>query len=45
MIRTLAAKEILDQISSPKIVFLFAVSPVLIVFSLYTGSSAYVSAR
>jgi ABC-2 type transport system permease protein len=45
MIRTLAAKEILDQISSPKFVFLFAVSTVLIVFSLYTGSSAYVSAR
>ncbi len=45
MIRTLAAKEVLDQISSPKFVFLFAVSTVLIVFSLYTGSSAYVGAR
>ena len=45
MIRTLALKEVLDQISSPKFVFLFAVSTVLIVFSLYTGSSAYVGAR
>ena len=45
MIRVLAAKEMLDQLSSPKFVFLFAVSTVLILFSLYTGSSAYVGAR
>jgi ABC-type transport system involved in multi-copper enzyme maturation permease subunit len=45
MIRTIAAKEILDQVSSPKFVFLFAVSTVLVVFSLYTGSTAYVGAR
>jgi len=45
MIRTVAAKEVLDQVSSPKFVFLFAVSTVLVVFSLYTGSSAYVGAR
>ncbi len=45
MIKILAAKEMLDQISSPKFVFLFAVSTVLILFSLYTGSSAYVGAR
>jgi ABC-2 type transport system permease protein len=45
MIRILAARELLDQLSSPKFVFLFAVSTVLIVFSLYTGSSAYVGAR
>jgi ABC-type transport system involved in multi-copper enzyme maturation permease subunit len=45
MIRTLALKEVLDQISSPKFVFLFAVSTVLILFSLYTGSGAYVGAR
>jgi ABC-2 type transport system permease protein len=40
-----AGKELLDQVSSPKFVFLFAVSTVLILFSLYTGSSAYVAAR
>jgi ABC-type transport system involved in multi-copper enzyme maturation permease subunit len=45
MIRTIAAKEVLDQVSSPKFVFLFAVSTVLVVFSLYTGSTAYVGAR
>ena len=45
MIRTIAAREMLDQVSSPKFVFLFVVSTVLIVFSLYTGSSGYVSAR
>jgi ABC-type transport system involved in multi-copper enzyme maturation permease subunit len=45
MVRTIAAKEMLDQVSSPKFVFLFVVSTVLIVFSLYTGSSAYTSAR
>lgn len=45
MIKTIAAKEMLDQISSPKFVFLFVVSTILIVFSLYTGSSSYVGAR
>ena len=45
MIKVLALKELLDQLSSPKFVFLFAVSTVLVVFSLYTGSSAYVGAR
>ena len=45
MIKVLAMKELLDQLSSPKFVFLFAVSTVLVVFSLYTGSSAYVGAR
>jgi len=45
VIKVLALKELLDQLSSPKFVFLFAVSTVLVVFSLYTGSSAYVGAR
>ena len=45
MIKVLALKELLDQLSSPKFVFLFAVSTVLVVFSLYTGSSAYAGAR
>jgi ABC-2 type transport system permease protein len=45
MIRTIAAKEMLDQVSSPKFVFLFVVATVLVVFSLYTGSSAYRAAR
>ncbi|HXV87287.1 MAG TPA: ABC transporter permease subunit [Gemmatimonadales bacterium] len=45
MIRVIARKELLDQVSSPKFVFLFAVSALLIVFSLYTGSAAYVGAR
>lgn len=45
MVRIIAGKELLDQVSSPKFVFLFAVSTVLIVFSLYTGSGAYVAAR
>jgi len=45
VIKVLAMKELLDQLSSPKFVFLFAVSTVLVVFSLYTGSSAYVGAR
>ena len=45
MIRVLAMKELLDQLSSPKFVFLFAVSTVLVVFSLYTGSGSYVGAR
>lgn len=45
MIKVLAKKELLDQLSSPKFVFLFAVTTVLVVFSLYTGSSAYVGAR
>jgi ABC-2 type transport system permease protein len=45
VIKVLAQKELLDQLSSPKFVFLFAVSTVLVVFSLYTGSSAYAGAR
>lgn len=45
MIKILATKELLDQLSSPKFIFLFAVSTVLVVFSMYTGSSAYVGAR
>ena len=45
MVRTIAAKEMLYQVSSPKFVFLFVVSTILIVFSLYTGSSAFVGAR
>jgi ABC-type transport system involved in multi-copper enzyme maturation permease subunit len=45
MIRTIAAKEMLDQVSSPKFVFLFVVATVLIILSLYTGSAAYVGAR
>jgi ABC-type transport system involved in multi-copper enzyme maturation permease subunit len=45
MVKVVAAKELLDQVSSPKFVFLFAVTSVLIVFSLYTGSGAYVAAR
>jgi len=45
VIRVLAKKELLDQLASPKFVFLFAVSTVLVVFSMYTGSSAYVGAR
>ncbi len=45
MIRTIAAKEMLDQVSSPKFVFLFVVATVLILFSLYTGSGAYTAAR
>jgi ABC-type transport system involved in multi-copper enzyme maturation permease subunit len=35
----------LDQLSSPKFVFLFIVATVLIILSLYTGSAAYVGAR
>ena len=45
MIKVLALKELLDQLSSPKFVFLFAVSTILVVFSLYTGSGSYVGAR
>ena len=45
MIKVLALKELLDQLSSPKFVFLFAVSTVLVVFSLYTGSGSYIGAR
>lgn len=45
MIKVLAMKELLDQLSSPKFVFLFAVSTVLVVFSLYTGTGSYVAAR
>jgi ABC-type transport system involved in multi-copper enzyme maturation permease subunit len=45
MIRVLAMKELLDQVSSVKFIILFAVSTVLIVLSLYTGSAAYVAAR
>ena len=45
IIRTVARKELLDQLSSPKFVFLFAVSTVLILLSLYTGSASYVAAR
>jgi ABC-2 type transport system permease protein len=45
VIKVLALKELLDQLSSPKFVFLFAVSTVLVVFSLYTGSGSYVGAR
>jgi ABC-2 type transport system permease protein len=45
VIKVLAQKELLDQLSSPKFVFLFAVSTVLVVFSMYTGSSAYTGAR
>ncbi len=45
MIGVLAKKELLDQVSSPKFVFLFIVSAILIVFSLYTGSAGYVAAR
>jgi ABC-type transport system involved in multi-copper enzyme maturation permease subunit len=45
VIRVLALKELLDQVSSVKFIFLFAVSTVLIVLSLYTGSAAYVAAR
>lgn len=45
MIKVLARKELLDQLSSPKFIFLFAVSTVLVVFSLYTGSSGYAGAH
>lgn len=45
MIRVLAMKELLDQVSSVKFIILFAVSTVLIVLSLYTGSASYVAAR
>jgi ABC-2 type transport system permease protein len=45
VIKVLALKELLDQLSSPKFVFLFAVSTILVVFSLYTGSGSYVGAR
>ena len=45
MIRILALKELLDQVSSVKFIILFAVSTILIVLSLYTGSAAYVAAR
>ena len=45
MIKVLALKELLDQLSSPKFVFLFAVSTVLMVFSMYTGTGSYVGAR
>jgi len=41
----IAKRELLDQVSSPKFVFLFIVSALLIVFSLYTGSASYVGAR
>ena len=45
MIGIIAKRELLDQVSSPKFVFLFIVSALLIVFSLYTGSASYVGAR
>ena len=45
MVGIIARKELLDQVSSPKFVFLFVVSALLIVFSLFTGSASYVSAR
>ncbi|HKV76050.1 MAG TPA: ABC transporter permease subunit [Gemmatimonadales bacterium] len=45
MIKVIAKRELLDQVSSPKFIFLFLVSALLLVFSLYTGSAAYVSAR
>ena len=45
MVRAIAAKEMLDQVASPKFVFLFVVATVLILFSLYTGSSAYRAER
>lgn len=45
MVGVIAKRELLDQVSSPKFVFLFIVSALLIVFSLYTGSASYVGAR
>lgn len=45
MIGVIAKRELLDQVSSPKFIFLFLVSSLLVVFSLYTGSAAYISAR
>ncbi len=45
MVGVIARRELLDQVSSPKFVFLFIVSALLIVFSLYTGSASYVGAR
>ena len=45
MVGIIAKRELLDQVSSPKFVFLFIVSALLIVFSLYTGSASYVNAR
>jgi ABC-type transport system involved in multi-copper enzyme maturation permease subunit len=45
MIAVIAKRELLDQVSSPKFIFLFLVSSLLVVFSLYTGSAAYISAR
>jgi len=45
VIGIIAKRELLDQVSSPKFVFLFIVSALLIVFSLYTGSASYVGAR
>jgi ABC-type transport system involved in multi-copper enzyme maturation permease subunit len=45
MIGIIARKELLDQVASPKFIFLFAVSALLIVFSLYTGSASFVGAR
>jgi len=45
VVGVIAKRELLDQLSSPKFVFLFIVSSILIVFSLYTGSAAYVGAR
>lgn len=45
IIGTVARKEMLDQVSSPKFVVLFIVSTILIVLSLYTGSAGYVGAR
>lgn len=45
IVRTIATKEMLDQISSPKFIFLFIVTTLLILLSLYTGSGSYVSAR
>jgi ABC-type transport system involved in multi-copper enzyme maturation permease subunit len=45
MIDVIAKRELLDQVSSPKFIFLFLVSALLVVFSLYTGSASYISAR
>src|SRR5262245_17172292 len=45
IVATVARKELLDQLSSPKFVFLFTVSTALILLSLYTGSAGYTNAR
>lgn len=45
IVGTVARKELLDQLSSPKFVFLFSVSTALILLSLYTGSASYRAAR